>query len=249
MSSNAKVIAVYSLKGGVGKTTMAVNLAAELALKLGRRTLLWDLDPQSAASFILGRDDGAKAKAHAMFERELAPEKLIRSTSVDGLDLLPADHSLRGLDGLLLAIGKKRRLVKLIETLASRYDRIVLDCPPGLTETSEQVVRAADAIVVPLIPSALSRRALDDVVAHLKERHKGHAPLLPVFSMEDRRRNLHKAAIEASPDWPRIPMASAVEQMAERRLPLALYARSSPAAQAFAALAAAIDKKLRKPAK
>lgn len=228
---------------------MAVNVAAELALSQGWRTLLWDLDPQSAASFVLGRDDGAKAKAQAMFARELSPEKLIRQTPVPGLDLLPADHSLRGLDGLLLAIGKKRRLAKLIETLASRYDRIILDCPPGLTETSEQVVRAADAIVVPLIPSALSRRALDEVVTHLKERHKGHAPLLPVFSMEDRRRNLHKAAIIDSPDWPRIPMASVVEQMAERRLPLALYARCSPTAQAFAALAAAIDKKLRKPVK
>lgn len=249
MSGSAKVIAVYSLKGGVGKTTMAVNVAAELALSQGQRTLLWDLDPQSAASFVLGRDDGAKPKAQAMFVRELSPEKLIRQTPVPGLDQLPADHSLRGLDGLLLAIGKKRRLAKLIETLASRYDRIILDCPPGLTETSEQVVRAADAIVVPLIPSALSRRALDEVVAHLKACHKGHAPLLPVFSMEDRRRNLHKAAITDSPDWPRIPMASVVEQMAERRLPLALYARSSPAAQAFAALAAAIDKRLSKPAK
>ncbi len=240
----AKVIAIYSLKGGVGKTTLAVNMAAELALGGKFRTLLWDLDPQSAASFILGRDDGAKPKAQAMFEKELSPEKLIRETTVPGLDLLPADTSLRGLDGRLLVIGKKKRLAKLIQSIAERYDRIVLDCPPGLTETSEQVVRAADVIVTPLIPSALSRRALDEVVAYLKAEHKGHAPLLPVYSMVDRRRSLHKAAMEDQPDWPRIPMASVVEQMAERRQPLALYARQNLAAEAFALLAMAIERKL-----
>jgi chromosome partitioning protein len=246
MSRTAKVIAVYSLKGGVGKTTMAVNLAGEMAVTGKQKVLLWDLDPQSASSFILGQDDGAKPKAQAMFERELQPEKLIRKTTVDGIDLLPADTSLRGLDGLLATIGKKRRLAKLIDSIASRYDRIVLDCPPGLTETSEQIVRAAHVIVVPLIPSLLSRRALDEVVAYLKQNHKRHAPLLPVYSMVDRRRSLHKEAMEAEPDWPRIPMASVVEKMADRRLPLVLYAKRDPASEAFAALAKAIGKKLSK---
>ncbi len=244
MSEQAKVIAVYSLKGGVGKTTLAVNLAAEMAFTGKQRTLLWDLDPQSAASFILGRNDGAKPKAQAMFEREIAPEKLVRKTVVDGLDLLPADTSLRGLDGLFTALGKKRRLGKLIDSIGTSYDRIILDCPPGLTETSEQIVRAADVIVVPLIPSLLSRRALDEVVAYLTEKHKGHAPLLPVYSMVDRRRSLHKTAISAEPDWPCIPMASAVEKMAERRLPMNHYARREPANDAFAMLAKAISKKL-----
>jgi cellulose biosynthesis protein BcsQ len=244
MSKTAKVVAVYSLKGGVGKTTMAVNMAAEFALNQKCKTLLWDLDPQSASSFILGRNDGGKPKAQAMFEKELSPEKLIRESTVAGLDLLPADTSLRGLDGRLLAIGKKKRLAKLIHSISERYDRIVLDCPPGLTETSEQVVRAADVIMTPLIPSALSRRALDEVVAYLNEQHKGHAPLLPVYSMVDRRRALHKAALEDEPDWPCLPMASVVEQMAEKRLPLALYARNHNATAAFALLATAIERKL-----
>jgi chromosome partitioning protein len=243
----AKVIAVYSLKGGVGKTTMAVNVAVELARTHKLRTLLWDLDPQSAASFILGKEDGGKARAQSLFEKEVAPEKLIRPTQVEGLDLLAADSSLRGLDGRLLALGKKRRLAKLIGAIADRYDRIILDCPPGLTETSEQVVRAANVIIAPLIPSALSRRALDEVVAHLKAEHKGHAPILPVYAMVDRRRSLHKSALEMQLDWPTIPMASAAEQMAERRMPLALFAPTSPAALAFAALTGAIEHRLAMP--
>jgi cellulose biosynthesis protein BcsQ len=242
----AKIIAVYSLKGGVGKTTLAVNLAAEMAQVANGKVLLWDLDPQSATSFILGQDDGAKPQAEAMFEKQISPEKLIRPSALARLDFLPADRSLRGLDGLFAAVGKKRRLAKLIGSVAGTYDRIILDCPPGLSETSEQIFRAADVIIVPLIPSVLSRRALDEMVAYLNEKHKSHAPLLPVFSMVDRRRKAHKLALAAQPDWPIIPMASVIEKMAEQRAPILLYAERDPANQAFHGLAAAIGKKLSK---
>ncbi len=246
MSKPAKLVAVYSLKGGVGKTTLAVNLAAESALRRGNKTLLWDLDPQSAASFILGHEPDKKARAKSVFERDVSPDKLICPTAIAGLDLLPADISLRGLDGLLASLGKKKRLARLVEGISGQYDRIFLDCPPGLTETSEQMMRAADIIIVPVIPSPLSQRALADVIAHLTEHHKGHAPLLPVFSMVDRRRNLHVAATSAQPDWPRIPMASAVEQMALHRAPVGSFAHRSPAGEAFHMLAGAIERKLGK---
>jgi chromosome partitioning protein len=246
MSKPAKLIAVYSLKGGVGKTTLAVNLAAESALRRGKKTLLWDLDPQSGASFILGHEPDKKARAKSVFERDVSPNKLIQKTAIAGLDLLPADISLRGLDGLLANLGKKKRLAKLVEAIGVQYDRIFLDCPPGLTETSEQMMRAADVIIVPVIPSPLSQRALDDVVSHLKEHHKGHAPLLPVFSMVDRRRNLHIAATATDPDWPRIPMASAVEQMAVHRAPVGVFAHRSPSGEAFHMLSGAIERKLAK---
>jgi chromosome partitioning protein len=121
-----------------------------------------------------------------------------------------------------------------------------LDCPPGLTETTEQVMRASDLIVVPVIPSPLSRRALDDVMAHLDSEHKGHAPVLPVFSMVDRRRLVHRAAIDDEPTWPVIPMASAVEQMAVRREPLGAFALRTPAGNAYSALWTGIERKLAK---
>ena len=237
-------IAVYSLKGGVGKTTLAVNLAWSAAILSSRQTLLWDLDPQAASSFLVG---GGKVKgdsAQAVFAKDVAPHKLITSTSVDRLDLLAADTSLRGLDHLFFSLGKRKRLSKLIETLGKTYERIILDCPPGLTETSEQAMRAADLILVPVIPSPLSRRALDDVLAFLNREHGGHAPILPVFSMVDRRRLLHNKALLADPSWPVIPMASAVEQMTVRRQPVGEFAAKSPAGNAFAELWTGVERKL-----
>ena len=237
-------IAVYSLKGGVGKTTLAVNLAWSAAVQSSRRTLLWDLDPQAASSWLLGGDATAKDSAHAVFARDVSPEKLIAHTATPGLDLLRADTSLRGLDQFFFELGKRKRLAKLLGDLDRTYDRIILDCPPGLTETSEQVMRAADLILVPVIPSPLSRRALDEVVAYLAREHGKHAPILPVYSMVDRRRLLHREALERDPEWPVIPMASAVEQMTVRRAPVGSFAAASPAGQALSRLWTGVERKL-----
>ena len=133
---------------------------------------------------------------------------------------------------------------ELIEGLGKNYERIVLDCPPGLTETSEQVLRAADLVIVPVIPSPLSERALGEVARYLVQRGGAHAPILPVYSMVDRRRRLHRSAMEANPNWPTVPMASAVEQMASKRMPIGEFAPSTPAARQFAFLWQAIEKKL-----
>jgi chromosome partitioning protein len=240
------IIAVFNVKGGVGKTTLAVNLAWVSAVRSARKTLLWDLDPQGGATFLLGADTPERKRASQLFSRDLEPEKLLKPSAVPGLDLLPADESLRALDQMFLTIGKKRRLARLTETLAQRYDRIILDCPPAINETSDQVMRAATLIVVPVTPSALSRRALDEVRDHLFRHHKGHPPILPVLSMVDGRRSLHKQAMADQPDWPVVPMASAVEQMGEKRLPLGAYAPNCPAAQACGQLWAGIERKLAK---
>jgi cellulose biosynthesis protein BcsQ len=233
-------IAVYSLKGGVGKTTLAVNLAWISAVRSARTTLLWDLDPQAAATFLLGGDGSSKHKAQAIFSKDVAAARLVQPTDTPRLDLIAADTSLRGLDQLFHDLDKKKRLGKLLGDVAKAYDRILLDCPPGLTETSEQVMRAADLIVVPVVPSPLSERAFEEVAAHLK----GKAALMPIHSMVDRRRKLHVEAIERNPDWPIIPSASVIEAVAARRQPIGAFAPRTAGGQAFANLWQAIERRL-----
>lgn len=239
------VVAVYSLKGGVGKTSFAVNLAWSSAIQSHRQTLLWDLDPQWAASFMLGHEPEPRDQAHKLYANDMDLSDMLLATGIDGFDLLPADNSLRALDRTFFALGKKKRLSQLVKELEASYPRIILDCPPGLTETTEQVMRAADLILVPVIPSPLSQRAFEEVVRHLDGKHANRAPILPVFSMVDRRRNLHLEALAANPKWPVIPMASAVEQMAVHRAPIGAFAQSSPAARAFGDLWDGVERKLR----
>ena len=238
------VIAVYSVKGGVGKTTIAANLAWCSAAVSCRRTLLWDLDAAGGAGFLYGIDPKTRHAADSVFSKDADPGALIRKTDYPKLDVLPADESLRDLDSLLARLGKKRRLAKLTEELTRRYERIVLDCPPVLNEISAQVMRAATCVIVPIPPSPLSSRAFELVTEEIRRHAKDHPPILPVLSMIDGRRALHRAAREDHADWPFIPLASAVEQCAVRRQPLGAFAPASPAARAFGQLWTAIERKL-----
>ena len=244
----AKVIAVYSMKGGVGKSTTAVNLAWCSAGASARRTLLWDIDAQGAASFLFGRDPGAikgtGGKASRIFAREVTPASMIEPTTWPRLDLLAADLSLRQLAENLAEADKPKRLRKLLQTLGQDYDRIILDCPPGLGELSDQFFRAADLIVAPVPPTPLAMRALDQVRDHLMTHHHGKPALLPVFSMVDKRKTLHRETLAEHPGWIAIPLASAVEQMAVKRAPLTTFAPRSTAAKAYGELWTIVERQL-----
>lgn len=238
------LLAVYSPKGGVGKTSLAVNLAWSAAALSSRRTLLWDLDAQGAASRILAADRKPGKPARAVIERDVAPEELILETSVRGLDILPADSSLRTLDIVFDGIGAKKRMLRIGEMLQKRYDRVIVDCPPGLGATAEQIIRSASLIVVPLIPSTLSTSATAELTDYLSDRRSGGPSVMPVFNLVDRRRASHRAALAATPGQPAIPMASAIEQMADRHAPLGVYAPRSPGARAIATLWTRVEREL-----
>jgi cellulose biosynthesis protein BcsQ len=239
------IVAVYSAKGGVGKTTLAVNLAWASAMLSRRRTLLWDLDAQGGASYILGQEPGAKAAKSGITHSDV--ERLIRPSNIDGVDVLPADESLRHLDVAFHDLGKRRRLAKIAADLSKNYDRIIIDCPPGLTDTSDQILRASDIVVVPVIPSALSQRSLDVIKDYVGRKKGPKVTLAPVFSMVDRRRIVHQSELEKHRGWPVIPMASAYEKMSEERRPIGeLLPRSSPPVEAVATLWRRIERALAK---
>ena len=234
-------VAIYSLKGGVGKSTFAVNLAFRSASASARRTLLWDIDAQGAAGFLF-KQEGRGAEARKVFSRDLQPKQLARATGFMNLDLFAADTSLRRLDVQLVEADARKRLRKLLHTLDKDYDRIILDCPPGLTEVSEQVFRAVDLIVVPIAPSPLAMRAYEDVVAHIHGLD-GHGPqIMPVLSMVDRRRKLHREMVAASPDLAHdSPGPASSNACPWSEAPLATFAGRHPSVQAFADLWADIE--------
>lgn len=237
-------LAVFSVKGGVGKSALAVNLAHAAATISARRTLLWDLDAQGAATYTLRlnpRTDVSARKGIAAGDLG----SLIQSSDFARLDVLPADKSLRHLEKQLVEDDKAKQLKKRIKSVDGDYDRVVLDCPPGLTELAEQVFRAVDLLVVPMIPSPLSERAFDQLREHLARHHKGSAPaVLPVFTMVDRRKTLHRETTAMHPERACIPYAAAVEAMASTRLPVLAKAPTSAAGRAFAALWVDVERML-----
>jgi len=240
-----KSVAVFSVKGGVGKTATAVNLAYAAATAGGRRTLLWDLDPQGAATFTLKLKPLAGASARKSIAADAALDELIQATDYDNLDVLAADKSLRHLERQLAADDKAKRIRKLLRSLSGDYDRIIIDAPPGLTELAEQLFRAVDCVVVPMLPSPLSLRAWDQLVAHLGKHHASKAPpLIGVYTMVDRRKTLHRTTVDAAPERIAIPYASTIEQMAVRQAPLGATAPRSPAARAFGRLWTDVERAL-----
>jgi len=244
-----KTLATYSIKGGVGKTTCAVNLAYNAACS-GARVLLWDLDPQGAATFLVRVKPVVKGGAERLVSHRGSLEAHIRATDYTGLHIVPADFSLRHLD-INLGDTKRptERLAALLEPVDDRYDVAILDCAPGVTLASESVFVAVDALLVPTIPSTLSKRTLDQLSAFLAD-FPNRPTILPFASMVDRRKKLQRELVAAlAADTPgfllaAIPNASIIEQMGVERAPVATYAPSSPAAAAFASLWAEIAERL-----
>jgi cellulose biosynthesis protein BcsQ len=237
-----KIIAVTNIKGGVGKTTTAVNLAF-LSAAAGFATVLWDLDPQGAATYILRAEagEGATAKKLVAGKREL-PELLVPS-SYERLDVIPAHFSYRNFD-VHLSTRKRptERLLRMSGPLSEKYDALFLDCPPGISLLSENVLRAADAVVVPMLPTPLSVRMLSQLTEFIGDQGWTDIAVLPFFSMVDRRKGLHQAVIASTREqYPsilgsEIKYASEIERMTLRRAPLPAYAPKSAEGQAYSAL-------------
>lgn len=234
-----KVVATYNIKGGVGKTAAAVNLAW-LAARSGLRTLVWDLDPQGAATFYFRVQPKVRGGGRKLVKGSSRISDFIKGTDYENLDLMPADFSYRNLD---IHLDQKKnptkRLKKLLAPLKADYDLVVLDCPPSISLVSESVFFAADALVVPVIPTTLSQRTLEQLFGFRSERKLEGLKLLIFFSLVDRRKKLHHELMgEIAGQYPEvmkscIPNASQVERMGVFKKPINDFAPACAAAQAY----------------
>ncbi len=227
------VIAVCNIKGGVGKTSSAVNLAW-LAASEGLKTLLWDMDPAGGATYCLKAKPRIKGGLDKLFGKKGYAQKAVRSSSYEGLDVLPADFTYRALERNLKR-DKKHGLGRVLKPLRESYDYIFIDCPPGMTSVTQSILGATDVVLIPTTPSTLSMRLLDQLTEVIGEQKPVQPQFLTFFTMVNQRRRLHREVIEASQESRTnmldnaIPISTDVEQMGARRAVLAEFAPRSRA--------------------
>jgi len=233
------IIAIYNIKGGVGKTASAVNLSY-LAAKDKNRTLLCDLDPQGSATYYFRIRPHRKFSSKKLLKGGRTLEKFIRATDFDYLDLLPAKMSHRKMDIMLDKLPKSRKKFDSIFSKSLRdYEYLFLDCPPNITLVSENVFYAADFILIPLIPTTLSMLTYQKLSKFFKNHKLSENRLIPFFSMVEGRKKMHQEIIEQylNPGGKFlenvIPYNSEIEKMGIYRSPLVYKRPASKAAKAY----------------
>jgi len=244
------ILALYSNKGGVGKTAAAVNLAY-LAAQSGLSTLICDLDPQASTTFYFRVKPKLKPKARGLVRGRKQIDQSIKGTDYENLDLLPADFTHRNLDITFnRQKSRKQRLKMILDPLREEYDLIILDTPPTINILAENIFNAADHLLVPLIPTTLSVRTHLQLLTFLKENRYRLDGVHTFFSFVDGRKKMHRElAIWAWENFDgvlrsAIPYLSHVEQMGIYREPVPAFAPVSPASKAYHDLWEEIDRKI-----
>lgn len=238
-----KTLAFYNLKGGVGKTTVAVNFAY-LAAYEGKRTLLWDLDAQGGATFHFRISSHPEPMDDIPSEsgKKRPIQRLIKPSNYDNLDLIPANFKIRHLDVVLKDIKKATRVLsKLIQALVPLYDYLLFDCPASISLLAQSIFRTADYLIMPVIPTTLSLQTFQRVQYHLSRQGQDRARIIPFFSMVDQRKTLHREIIARYGEEEHfckslIPTRSVIEKMGRYRAPLFEYDQDSKAVDEYKAL-------------
>ncbi len=233
------ILAIYSNKGGVGKTATAVNLSY-LAARTGSKTLICDLDPQGSATYYFRVKPKLKSGAKGFIKGGQNVYKSVKGTDYKNLDLLPADFSLRNLD---LSFDKlkrsKKRLSQIISPFKDEYDLIILDCPVTISILAENIFNAVDFTLVPVIPTTLSVRTYGQLLSFCKKHKYEVTKIYPFFSMVDRHKKMHRELMATvsrkfngvlqSP----IPFLSQIEKMGIYREPVTAFSPGSTASQSY----------------
>lgn len=234
-------LAIYSPKGGVGKTSTAVNLAY-LAATEQCSTLLWDWDPQAAATWFLSDPNASSSKAIRLFSKGVPVGQLEQRTPYPRLSLIPADDSLRKMDIKLHELAQPQKLMrKMINPISEHARYLIHDCPPLISPAMAYLLNTCNAILIPIIPNPLSMVAAKRFVESLRAK-KPNIQCIGFFNQVDLRRSLHKQLVQ-SPQSVGIPMLNAwvpydanIEKMAISQQPINLIAPHSRASKAYAAL-------------
>lgn len=245
-----EVIACANQKGGVGKTTTVVSLAAFLALE-GMRVLLVDVDPQGNATSGLGLDrDALTASVYDVLLEDAAVDSVVRETDVSGLFILPSDRNLAGAEvELVPQAGRERRLRRALQAASSDFDFVLLDCPPSLGLLTVNALTAADSVLIPLqceyyALEGLSQlmATIDLIRAHLNPRlvlkgvvltmHDARTALAADVTVEVRRHLGDQVFTTIVPRSVRLAEAPSYGR------PISSYSPASRGAQAYRSLAA-----------
>ncbi len=237
--SRMKTFALYNLKGGVGKTTTCVNLAY-LAASEGHRTLVWDIDPQGGATYLLGKKTKLKGGIHKLLQPNTKLPRIIKPTIYDNTYVIPSDISTRELDVVLNEFKRpNHRFKKLLKGAKRDFNYVFIDCPPSLGTAIENVFHAADFILVPMIPSRLSEHAYGRLCDFFESQGYDSRKLVPFFTLVDERKRIHKDTIKQFRKDKRkvlrssIPYAASVERMSQERAPIHAFAPKSKGAFAY----------------
>lgn len=189
-----KIIAIFNIKGGVGKTATAVNLAFTAA-KEGNKVLLVDLDPQGASTFYFQLERVDNAKKLISGTSDLS--KATHDSGYENLDILPASGDYRKMDSYLtnLKTGSSKWLSNFFKPVKKNYDYVILDCPPNVSLYSENILRNSDIVLAPVVPTTLSVRTYEQLQEFCTQNKIDKKKIFPFFSMYEMRKSLHNETI------------------------------------------------------
>jgi chromosome partitioning protein len=247
-----RVTACTNQKGGVGKTTTVINLAAFLALS-GTSTLVIDLDPQGNATSGLGVDRPSLQRSIYQAIVERAPiGELVIGTAVDGLDLVPSGPELSGAEVELVPVtARERRLAASLGALNGRYERVLIDCPPSLGLLTVNALTAADGVLIPIQTEYYALEGLSQLVHTIRRVREALNPRLQIegvlLTMYDARTNLSaqvaaevRRHMQGSVFDTIVPRSVRLSEAPSHGLPISLYDPGSRGATAYRELAAEV---------